>query len=145
MTERNYHLKLQEMCDCYLETDFKKQMQVMTRGENTDLEEGAIKYLALAIMCAVTEKAGSLSLKKKAGAIKVILQNDEKISLPAPGAELFDKITAVVRDIVHIEDDTGEMPLALGIRSGSLDLWVKVKRKPAKEIVKFKFKVGETA
>ena len=44
----NYHLKLQEMCDCYLETDFLVKMKGMAGIESTDLEEDAIKYLALA-------------------------------------------------------------------------------------------------
>jgi hypothetical protein len=51
----NYHLKLQEMCDCYMETDFLAAMQGMAGIDSTDVEEDAIKYVALAIMYAITQ------------------------------------------------------------------------------------------
>ena len=38
-----------------------------------------------------------------------------------------------------IEEDKGEMTLALGLRSGDIELQVNVKRKPGKETVKINF------
>ena len=139
ITERNYHLKLQEMCDCYMETDFLKQMEAMAASGAGDIEENAVKYLALAVMYSLTEKARKLSLKKKDGEVAVEIKADNKITLPSPGTELFDKISEIIRGILHIEEDKGEMNLALGLRSGDVELQVKVKRKPDKESVKIKF------
>jgi len=65
LSERNDHLKLQEMCDCYLETNFLKQLKGMSGTESGDPEENAVKYLALAIMFTISEKAKKLSLKKR--------------------------------------------------------------------------------
>lgn len=139
MTERNFHLKLQEMCDCYMETDFVKQLEGMAGSLAGDPEENAVKYLSLAIMYGLTEKAGKLSLKKKEGRVTVKIKGQEKITLPAPSEEQFDQIVSIIRAILHFEQDAGEMPLALGLRSGDLELQVKVKRKPGKESVKIKF------
>jgi hypothetical protein len=60
----NYHLKLQEMCDCYMETDFLANMQGMVGAESKDLEEDAVKYLALTVLYAITRKAAKLTIKK---------------------------------------------------------------------------------
>jgi len=134
--ERNYHLKLQEMCDCYMETEFRKELQHMV-GIVGDLEENGIKYLALALMCAVTEKAAKLSLKSKDGKVTVTVKGDEKLALPAPSLPLFEKMVAIMRAILHLEDDKGKTALALGLRSGDLELQVKVERRPGKESLKF--------
>lgn len=139
IVERNFHLKLQEMCDCYMETDFQKQLQGMAGQAPEDMDESAVKYLALAIMYAVTEKASKLSMKKKEDQVKVTIKGDEKLSLPVPSPAQFDKIMEIIRAILHIDEDAGEMPLALGLRSGNLDLQVKAKRKGNKESLKIKF------
>jgi hypothetical protein len=136
----NYHLKLQEMCDCYLETDFVPEMQHMaTAPPSDDLEEDAIKYLALAIMHAITEQAAKLSLKKKGDAITVTVKDEEKKTLPAPAALVFAQIIEIVRAILHIEEDKGKLPLSLGLRNGEVNMTVKVKREEGKESVAFSF------
>ena len=136
----NYHLKLQEMCDCYLETDFVPEMQHMaTNPPSDDLEEDAIKYLALAIMHAITEQVAKLSLKKKGATITVTVKDTEKEKLPAPAAAVFAKIIEIVRTILHIEEDEGKLPLSLGLRNGEINLTVKVKRGDDKESVAFSF------
>ena len=35
----NYHLKLQEMCDCYMETDFQSAMQGMAGSDSADVRK----------------------------------------------------------------------------------------------------------
>ena len=136
IADRNYHLKLQEMCDCYMDTDFKKQLHG-TAGQNAaDVEENAVKYLALALMYCITEKASKLTLKNKGGKVSAKIKAEEEITLPAPSAQQFDKIVEIFRAILHIEEDKGEMPLALGLRSGDLELLVKTKRKKGKESIK---------
>jgi hypothetical protein len=139
ISERNYHLKLQEMCDCYLETDFVKQMKGMAGAAGGDAEENAIKYLALAIMHTVSEKSKKLSLKKKGDKLTVKVKGEEEITLPPPSNEQFTRICAIMRAILHIEEDEGRLPLALGLRNGALELQVEVSRGEGKEAVKIKF------
>ena len=101
----NRHLKLQEMCDCYLETEFLAELRHMSESPpSDDLEEEAIKYLALAIMQAITKQAAKLSLKKKGDAITVSVKDKEKEILPPPADAVFGKIIEIVRAILHIED-----------------------------------------
>ncbi len=123
----NYHLKLQEMCDCYMETDYLPVMQGMTGAESKDLEEDAIKYLALAIMFAITEKAEKLTLKKKGEELTAKIKNGGKQVLPVP------------RTILHIEEDKGEMEFSLGLRSGEVNVIVKVAREDGRQSLKIKF------
>jgi hypothetical protein len=136
----NQHLKLQEMCDCYLETDFIAELQHMSSAPiSDDLEEDAIKYLALAIMHSITEQATKLSLGKKGDTISVVVKDKEKETLPPPAAAVFDKIIEVVRAILHIEEDKGNLPLSLGLRNGEVNLTVKVKRDDSKNKATFYF------
>ena len=133
------HLKLQEMCDCFMETDFLPEMQGMAGADSKDVEEDAIKYLALAIMYAITEMAGKLSFKKKGEEIKVTIKNETKEMLPPPSGVVLDKAFEIIRAILHIEEDKGEMDLSLGLRSGEVNVKVKVEREGDKQSLKIKF------
>ena len=135
----NYHLKLQEMCDCYLETDFRGAMQSMGGVETKDSEEDAIKYLALAIMYGITQKAEKLSIKKKGDEITVKIKNGKKDMLPPPSGVVLDKAFEIMRAILHIEEDKGEMDFSLGLRSGEVNVIVKIARKDDKQSLKIKF------
>jgi hypothetical protein len=135
----NYHLKLQEMCDCYMETDFQTAMQGMTGSDSKDPEEDAVKYLALAIMYAITQKAEKLSFKKKGGDLKVTIRNGSKEKLPVPPVAILDKVFDIMRTILHIDEDKGGMQFSLGLRSGEVNAMVKVARERDKESLKIKF------
>jgi len=135
----NYHLKLQEMCDCYMETDFLPTMKQMTKVESEDIEEDAIKYLALAIMFAITEKAEKLSFKQKGDESSAKIKNDEKITLPVPSTAVFGKIFEIMRAILHIEEDEGKMEFSLGLRTGEVDATVQMTKEDSKQSLKIKF------
>ena len=135
----NYHLKLQEMCDCYMETDFLTALQGMAGADSKDVEEDAIKYLALAIMYAITQKAEKLSFKKKGEELKAKINNGSKEKLPVPSVAVLDKVFEIMRGILHIEEDKGEMEFSLGLRSGEVDVIVKADREDGKESLKIKF------
>lgn len=136
----NLHLKLIEMCDCYLETDFKGQIQRLATSPGDDVDEESVKYLALAIMYSLTEKARKLVFKRKKGQLTVLLKADgDKISMKAPSVEIFNRIVAIIRTILHLEEDKASMPLSLGLRNGQIDLQVKVEREDNKESLRITF------
>ncbi|MEN8136445.1 MAG: hypothetical protein ABFS18_13060 [Thermodesulfobacteriota bacterium] len=136
----NLHLKLIEMCDCYLETDFKAQIQRTATAATGDLDEDSCKYLALTIMYALTEKAQKLNYKNKKGQLTVTIKADgDKTSVKAPSPEVFNKVISIIRTILHLEDDNASMPLSLGLRGGQVDIQVKVERGDNKEALRFKF------
>ena len=135
----NAHLKLIEMCDCYLETDYPSAIHKVADSPGEDTAEEATKYLALALLYTITEKASKLSFKQKKGKVTVTIKgNGEKIALRPPNRDLFDAIVGMVRCILHIDDDKGSLPLSLGLKNGTLELQTKVERKGDKETLKFK-------
>lgn len=136
---RNFHLKLQEMCDCYMDTDYLPELEKTAAYKGNDIEENSIKYLALALLEALTQKSEKLTIKKTDKVQVRVISFDEKIALPEPTNEMADKIFEIVRAITHIEDAKGESPLAFGLRNGNLDITVKLKKEEDKESLKLIF------
>jgi hypothetical protein len=144
ISDPNPHLKLQEMCDCYLETDYLSQMERFRTEPGPDPDDEAMRYLALALMHTISEQATKLSLKQEGKEIKVTVKNgDTKESLPAPPAALFSRMMQIVRAILHVEGE-GESQLSLGLRNGSVELLAKLKEKGDKASIKFKWLGAES-
>lgn len=135
--KRNIHLKVQEMCDCYATTDPLKEMSEI-KGDS-DQNEAAEKWLALAALHGVNNNAKEISIRRlKNGKIKVTAQYRES-ELPSPGSKIGKKIMSAVREITHIEGKKGKSPLALGIRNDSIELKLKIKSKGKGEQVTLTF------
>jgi hypothetical protein len=135
--KRNIHLKVQELCDCYATNDPLKEMSEIKK--DSDQDEAAAKWLALAALHGVTDNAKEVSITRSPdGNIKVTAKYRES-ELPSPGAEIGEKIMNAVREITHIEGGKGKSPLALGIREDSIELKIKMKSKDEGERVTIKF------
>ena len=135
--KRNIHLKVQELCDCYATNDPLKEMSEIKA--DSDQDEAAAKWLALAALHGVTDNAKEVSITRSPdGNIKVTAKYRES-ELPSPGAEIGEKIMNAVREITHIEGGKGKSPLALGIREDSIELKIKMKSKDEGERVTIKF------
>jgi hypothetical protein len=135
--ERNLHLKVQELCDCFATTDPLREMSQIpsTEGE----EDIALKWLALAALHGVNNNASKITLTKgDDGNVKVTAEY-RPTELPSPGTAVGDKILAAIRDITHIDADKGTTQLALGMRDSSIELGVKVKSKKGIEKLSLKF------
>jgi hypothetical protein len=122
-----------------METDYLAKMQGMVGAESKDIEEDAVKYLALAMLYAITRKAEKLSLKKKGDELSVRIKADQKEDLPQPSAVVVGKVFQIMREILHIDEDKGEMDLSLGLRTGEVNVYVKVKGQGDKQSLKVKF------
>lgn len=134
---RNLHLKVQELCDCFATTDLLREMSVVKDDPESD--EAALKWIALAVLHGVNANAEKISISSsKEGAIEVKAKY-RKAQLPSPGPEVGEKIIQAVREITHISEDKGKLPLSLGIRGNSLDLKIKVKAKKGSESVTIQF------
>ena len=131
------HQRMQELCDCFVETDPLKEMALLGRDE--DKEEAALKWLALAILHGVDRGAKTISLERTSdGRVKAEAEYRDR-ELPAPGAEIGAKVIEAARQISHIEEDKGEMPLAVGIRDSSIEMLMEVKRKAGEEKITLRF------
>ena len=135
--KHSLHLKVQELCDCYATTDPLREMSILEN--DADKDEAALKWLALATLHGINANAKKISvMKKKDGTIEVMAEY-RKTDLPTPGSEIGEKIIEAVRGITHLEGDKGETPLALGVRNGSIELTVKIKRSHEGEKVSLQF------
>ena len=135
--KRNIHLKVQELCDCYATNDPLKEMSEI-KGDS-DQDEAAAKWLALAALHGVNDNAKEVSITRSPdGNIRVTAKYREA-ELPSPGSEIGEKIMSAVREITHIESGKGKSPLALGIRNDSIELNIKMKSKDKGEKVTLKF------
>jgi hypothetical protein len=135
--KRNYHLKVQEMCNCYSTTDPLKSMSQMAK--EADTEEAAVKWLALAALHGINANAKNITLFQAGdGTVRVVAEY-RPTELPAPNKAIAENIMAVVREITHIEDAKGKLPLSLGIRDSSVDIEVKVKSKGEENTVSLRF------
>ncbi len=131
------HQRVQELCDCYAETDYLKEMALLSA--DTDKEEAALKWIALAVLHGVDRNAKEISLERSSdGAVRVIAEYRDN-DLPTPSKEIGEKIVAAMRRITHIEGAKGEIPLAVGIRDSSIEIEAKIKEKDGGEKVSLRF------
>ena len=131
------HQRMQELCDCYAETDYLKEMALLSA--DADKEEAALKWVALAILHGVDRNAKEISLERSGdGAIRVVAEYRDT-DLPAPSKEIGEKIVAAMRQITHIEGPKGEIPLAVGIRDSSIEIEAKIKEKDGGERISLRF------
>ena len=135
--KQTLHLKVQELCDCYATTDPLREMSALVN--DSDKDEAALKWLALTALHGINANAEQISItQSKDGKVKVTAEyrNSE---LPNPGDVIGGKIIEAVRGITHVEGDKGKIPLALGIRNGSIEISVKLKRSDQGEKISLKF------
>ena len=135
--KRNLHLKVQELCDCYATNDPLKEMSQIK--DDSDLDEAAAKWLALAALHGVNDNAKEVSITRSPGGNIKVTAKYREAELPSPGSEIGGKIMSAVREITHIESGKGKSPLALGIRDDSIELKIKMKTKDDGERVTLKF------
>ena len=128
--KRSLHLRLQEYCDCFMETDPQKEMVVINqKGTAADVtkdrEEVALKFLGLTILYAIKESAKKITLTKKGrDQVRLDVEAAGKYALPAPRADIADEIFRVMRSITHLETEKGKEVLSLGLRNDRLELTV---------------------
>ena len=132
--DRNYHQRLQEFCDCYLETDPKKELEKAAKGvsgdPSGDLDELALKFLGLGIFYGAAEKAKKISLQRsKDGKVLFSIESRRKYQLPAPGLQVADRIISIARSITHIDEDKGKEPVSLGLRNDRIEITFQFDRK----------------
>jgi hypothetical protein len=125
--ERNYHQRLQEFCDCFMETDPKEELEKAAKGYSGDPggdpDELALKFLGLGIFYGASEKAKEISIKRsKDGKVSFTIDAKGKYQLPPPSAELADRIISVGRSITHIDEDKGKELVSFGLRNDRIDI-----------------------
>jgi hypothetical protein len=135
--KRGLHLKVQELCDCYATTDPLKEMSELEK--NRDGDEPSLKWLALAILHGVNANARTISLSRSNdGKVKVTAEY-RKADLPNPGLETGEEVINAVKAITHLEGEKEQTDLAVGIRGGSIEMKVEVKKEDGMESISLQF------
>jgi hypothetical protein len=142
--DRNYHQRLQEFCDCYMETDPKKELERASRGisgdPSGDPDELALKFLGLGIFYGVAEKAKKiLIVKPKEGKVLFTVESRGQYQLPPPSREVADRIISIARAITHIDKDQGEEPVSFGLRNDRIELTFQFDQKAGGETFSIHF------
>jgi len=132
--ERNYHQRLQEFCDCFMETDFKKELETASKGVSGDPggdpDELALKFLGLTLLYGANEEAKRISLQRsKEGKVLLSVEARGNYQLPPPSVQLADRIFSIARSITHLEKDRGKSPLSLGLRNDRMEVNLEIDRK----------------
>ncbi len=131
------HQKVQEMCDCYATNDPLKEMSKMQHEK--DIDEAAVKWIALAILHGINNNAEEISIEHtKKGSVKVIAEY-RRTELPPPDEAIAKNIVNTLKNIIHVEFSQGDSALALGLRSGSVDLHVKTRDESRDSSASIKF------
>ncbi len=136
--ERNYHQRLQEFCDCFMETDPKSELEKASKGisgdPKGDLDELALKFLGLGIFYGASEKAKKISIKRsKDGKVSFTVDARGQYQLPPPSTAVADRIISIARSITHLEDDQGKEPVSMGLRNDRIDITFQFDRKEGGE------------
>lgn len=135
--KRSLHLKVQEHCDCQAGTDPLREMSLLPK--DTDSEDAALKWLALAVLHGVNQNAKKIVLSREPDGSVAVTAKYRQSSLPSPGSEIGSKVLESVREIAHLEGKKGKLPLALGIRDSSLELNLKIDSEGDRETFTIKF------
>lgn len=136
--DRNYHQRLLEFCDCYMETDPKKELEKAAKGvsgdPSGDLDELALKFLGLGIFYGASEKAKKISIQRsKDDKVIFSVEARGKYQLPPPSVQMADRIISIARAITHIEEAKGKEPVSFGLRNDRMDLTFQFDRKKSGE------------
>jgi len=142
--DRSYHLRLQEFCDCFMETDFRKELERASKGVSGDPggdpDELALKFLGLTLLYGANEEAKKISLQKSnQGKVLFSVEARGNYQLIPPSGHLADKIFSVARSMVHLDKDQGKIPFSLGLRNSSLEINLEFARKAGEESLVFVF------
>jgi hypothetical protein len=142
--ERNYHQRLQEFCDCFMETDFKKELEAASKGASGDPsgdpDELALKFLGLAILYGANEDAKKITLQRSGeGKSLFSVEARGNYQLPPPSAQVADRIFSIARSITHLDKDQGKEPLSLGLRNDRMEITLQFDRKRGGESLSILF------
>lgn len=134
---KSLHLKAQEMANCYKSTDYLREMSLV--AHDPDAEEGALKWIALAVLHGVSANAKSVSIRRTEDGTVTVMAEYRDTFLSSPGNAIGEKAIAFLRSMVDVQKDKESQQLAFGWGQESLDLKVKAKRKDGQETISLKF------
>jgi len=131
------HKKVQELVDCFATTDPLKEMSGLIKEK--DENEAALKWLALAVLHGINMNAKKITIKRSRNGKVEVTAKYRETELPSPGTTIGEKVFAAVQGITHLERSKDKTVLVLGVRDGSIEIKVEIKKGEEKEEVSLRF------
>jgi len=135
--KRGLHKKVQELVDCFATTDPLKEMSGLIKEK--DENEAALKWLALAVLHGINMNAKKITIKRSRNGKVEVTAKYRETELPSPGTTIGEKVFAAVQGITHLERSKDKTVLVLGVRDGSIEIKVEIKKGEEKEEVSLRF------
>lgn len=129
--------KVQALCDCFAETDPLAEMASVT--QETDKEEAALKWLALAFLHGIDQNADEIKLQRSADDRMKATIEYRKRELPLSEDAIGREVMQALRQMTHIEGEKAKVCLSVGIRDSSVEIVVKVKQEDGGEKITLEF------
>jgi len=131
------HKKVQELVDCFATTDPLKEMSGLIKEK--DENEAALKWLALAVLHGINMNAKEITINRSRNGKVGVTAKYREAELPSPGTTIGEKVFAAVQGITHLERSKDKTVLVLGVRDGSIEIKVEIKKGEEKEEVSLRF------
>jgi hypothetical protein len=143
--DRSYHQRLQEFCDCFMETDFRKELEKTAQGVSgdpgNDPEELALKFLGLTFLYGANEEARKITLNRSGGKVQFSVQARGTYQLPPPAPDVAGRVIDLARAITHIEENEGTEPFTLGLRNDRLEVILQFRKTKEEDVFSILFPV----
>lgn len=131
MPERTFHERLLTYCDFYVFSDLKKEIFNLPNGKMCNdtinsIEDDSLRYLALNILWAITNKVHSFSFERdEKGKDQYYLIQEKEAERSYLFLKTGEKIFEIMHSITHIDSEIGKGPVTIGLQNDSLELDVR--------------------
>jgi type II secretory ATPase GspE/PulE/Tfp pilus assembly ATPase PilB-like protein len=125
---RSPHVKLQEFLDCYLQSDFKEELEHFSEPHLTgsireEIPDEALRYFALVLLYAIEERVQDISFVRKAPDSAVCrMIGDNFYEVPAPREEIISALFEEIEEMTGMDTTRRKGKLILGLKDSEIDL-----------------------
>jgi hypothetical protein len=136
---RSPHLKLEEFLDCYLESDYKNELDHFSEPQLTgsireDVPDEALRYLALVLLYAIEERVQHVSLIHKGPNISICgMIGESYYEVPTPSEEIMTALFRELKEMTGMDENRQRGKLAIGLRNDQIELKISSTRTDAGE------------
>ena len=125
---RSPHVKLQEFIDCFLGTDHKLELENFSLPRLTgpireEVADEALRYLAVLLLYGLSERAGDISIVRKApdGAV-CRMSGDKFYDVPAPKEEVISSLFDEIEEMAGMAATKRVGTLIVGLKNDEIKL-----------------------
>ena len=137
LDKRSLHMKVQEQADCFASADPLSEMAGLVKEQ--DAEEGALKWIALAVLHGIDRNAKKISIRRDSNGQYFGDRKVPGIRTSKASGTYRPQSLRCGKGITHIEGDKGTTPVLIGIRDSSIEIELKLDHDGAEEEIVLEF------